>query len=206
MKKVLSKLCSDLFLQVRAYNKFTQNPVGQQILAAGHGGEVSLSLLIETNGNQQASSIRNHCNVWQDHGFILRTSPPDKKIKYGPNLDQIALIEDLVKELEKITKEDALLVLDFLSDQFSTELLQMGFVPRERINPSVKKTSEAVALQYIKNKANKIPVFVTYDADKKGLVVFPSAKNAALKSISLLNLFVKYEQQQQEINEPNTVG
>jgi hypothetical protein len=195
-----------LFLQVRAYNKFKQNPVGQQILAAGHGGEISLSLLIETNGNQQASSIRNYCNVWEDHGFILRTSPPDKKIKYGPNLNQIALIEDLVKELEKITKEDALLVLDFLSDQFSTELLEKDFVPRENINPTVAKGSEAVALQYIKNKANKIPNFVQYDAGKKGLIVFPNSKNASMKSISLLQIFVRHEQQQQKNNEPNTVG
>lgn len=205
-KRTLSKLCSDLFLQVRAYNKFTQNPVAQQILAVGHGGEISLGLLIETNGNREASKIRNDCKVWQKHGFILCASPLNKKVKYGPNLDEIKRISGLVFDLKIATDSDPLLVLDFLSDKFSTELLEKDFVPRERINPTVAEKSEAVALQYIKNKANKIPNFVRYDADKKGLVVFPNAKNAGLKSISLLNLFVKYEQQQQEINEPNTVG
>ena len=204
-KRTLSKLCSDLFLQVRAYNKFTQNPVAQQILAVGHGGEISLGLLIETNGNQDAAKIRNDCKVWQKHGFILCTSPVNKKVKYGPNLNEIALIEDLQKELKSITKSDPLLVLDFLSDQFSTELLEKDFVPRERINPTVAEKSEAVALQYIKTKASKMPEFVQYDTERKGLVVFPNSKTPGLKSISLLNIFVKYEQQQ-KTNEPNTVG
>ena len=203
-KRTLSQLCSDLFLQVRAYNKFTANPVAQQILAVGHGGEISLGLLIETNGNQEAAKIRNDCKVWQKHGFILLSSEPNKKVKYSPNLDEIALIEDLVKELEKATKEDSLPVLDFLSDQFGGELLEMGFVPRDRSNPTVKETSEAVALQYIKTKASKIPDFVQYDAERKGLVAFPNSKTPGMKSISLLNLFVKYEQQ--KTNGANSAG